>query len=484
VLSLTFPLLGVDDVTQNDFVATLADTLAQAIDRALTIERLAETNVELGALNDRLTFLADASAALSGSLDYGETLDAITSFMVPRLADWCSIQLLDDSGQLRTAALAHPDPARIEWARDLGQRFPTRMDASFGAAKVIRTGRSELYPEIPAELLERAASGPGHLAIIRELALSSALVVPLAVDGEILGALTLIFAESGRRYGPGDVAFVEDVARRAARAMQSATTFRAQTGRLADVQRVADAAQRAILAPPPQQLGPIRLAARYVAAAAEAQVGGDFYEVVARHSGARLLIGDVRGKGLAAVRTATVVMGEFRAARRKDNLAEVAARLDRRMRPYLGDEDFVTALLADLNDDGTVEMVSCGHPSPLHLTGSQITEVGLPAGLPLGLGAAPDPARMRLAPGERLLLYTDGAIEARDRERRFIDLASVLQPALGLDPPALLEAVVSGLHRQAGQTRFGDDLALLLAEYGEKREDRIPQPMDLPAGQR
>jgi serine phosphatase RsbU (regulator of sigma subunit) len=112
-------------------------------------------------------------------------------------------------------------------------------------------------------------------------------------------------------------------------------------------------------------------------------------------------------------------------------------------------------VLADLNDDGTVEMVSCGHPSPLHLTDRQISEVGLPAGLPLGLGAAPDPARMRLAPGERLLLYTDGAIEARDRERRFIDLASVLRPALGLDPPALLEAVVSGVAPPAPPTPRG-----------------------------
>ncbi len=465
VLGLTFPLLGVDDATQNDFVATLADTLAQALDRALVIERLAETNAALNAANDRLTFLADASAALSGSLDYQETVDAIVNYMVPRLADWCFIQLLNEDGQLHTVALSHVDPDRVAWAHEVGRRYPTRMDAAFGAANVVRTGRSELYAELPTELIESAVEDDEHREIIREFALSSALVVPLAADDEVLGALTLTFAESGRRYAPADVAFAEDVARRAALALRSAVTYRAQTGRLAEVQRVADAAQRAILAPPPARLGPLSLAARYVAAAAEAQVGGDFYEVVSGGTGARLLIGDVRGKGLAAVRTATLVLGEFRAARRDDSLPEVAARLDRRMRPYLEDEDFVTALIADIHDDGRVELVSCGHPPPLVLTSGQIVELTVPADLPLGLGAEPEVTHTQLESGDRLLLYTDGAIEARDARRRFIELASVLQPGLDQDPAGLLETVVSGLHRRVGQERLNDDLALLVAEY-------------------
>lgn len=466
LISLTFPLLGVDDSTQDDFVRTLADTLAQALDRALAIERLAEANHALGAANDRLTFLAEASGALSGSLDYRETLDAIAGLMVPRLADWCSIQLLDDEGQLQTVALAHPDPTRVAWARDLGQRYPTRMDQDFGAANVIRTGRSELYAELPVELIESSAQDAEHLAIIREMALSSALVVPLTVDDEVLGALTLIYAESGRHYVPQDVTFAEDVARRAALALRSAAAFRAQTGRLADVQRVADAAQRAILAPPPGRLGPVALAARYVAAAAEAQVGGDFYEVVAGPGGVRLIIGDVRGKGLAAVRTATIVLGEFRAVSPELDLVEVAARLDRRMRPYLDDEDFVTALLADVRHDGTISLVSCGHPPPLRLTEHQVSELVAPPGLPLGLGGdAPEVAHDRLGAGDRLLLYTDGAIEARDSRRRFIDLEPIVRTGLSLDLSGVLDAIVSGLHRRAGRTRFGDDLALLLVEY-------------------
>lgn len=466
LISLTFPLLGVDDSTQDDFVSTLADTLAQALDRALAIERLAEANHALGTANDRLTFLAEASGALSGSLDYRETLDAIASLMVPRLADWCSIQLLDDEGQLQTVALAHPDPGRIAWAREVGERYPTRMDQGFGAANVIRTGRSELYPEMPVELLESSAQDAEHLAIIREFALSSALVVPLTAEGEVLGALTLIYAESGRHYAADDVTFAEDVARRAALALRSAAAFRAQTGRLADVQRVADAAQRAILAPPPERLGPVALAARYVAAAAEAEVGGDFYEVVPGAGGVRLIIGDVRGKGLAAVRTATIVLGEFRAVSPDLDLAEVAARLDRRMRPYLDDEDFVTALLADVHDDGTVALASCGHPPPLRLTAHQVAEIAVPPGLPLGLGGAvPEVAHDRLGPGERLLLYTDGAIEARDSRRRFIELEPIVRAGLELDLPGVLDAIVSGLHRRAGRTRFGDDLALLLVEY-------------------
>src|SRR5436305_4202844 len=159
------------------------------------------------------------------------------------------------------------------------------------------------------------------------------------------------------------MALAEDAARRAALALENARVFREQSGRLASVTRVAEAAQLAILAPPPARIGPVALAARYVSAAAEALVGGDLYEVVARPGAVRLLIGDVRGKGLTAVRAATVVLGEFRAAAADiDDLADAAIQIDRRLRPYLADEDFVTALLAEIRDDGTFFVASCAHP--------------------------------------------------------------------------------------------------------------------------
>jgi serine phosphatase RsbU (regulator of sigma subunit) len=459
VLSLSFLVGGrLDPETQATFVRALADALAQAIERAQAMDaaRIA---------NERLAFLADASVALGASLDYEATARAVCDLLVPRLADWCVVQVLD-KGTLANVSIKHFDPDRLAWAERMQGMYPVDMNAPTGAPNVIRTGQSELYPEIPAELIEASAQSAEHLEVLRQLGLSSALVVPLAGRGGLFGAITLIHAESGRRYSEADLPYVEDVARRAALALETARDFREQSGRLADVTRVAEAAQQAILAPPPERIGAIALAARYASASAEALVGGDMYEVVTRDGAVRLLIGDVRGKGLAAVRTATVVLGEFRAAASDlDDLTAVARQLDRRVRSYLDDEDFVTALIAEVADDGTYAVATCGHPPALLASGGELTVIQSEPSLPLGLGAAPTAVTGRLGVGDRLLLMTDGIVDARDPDREFVDLLRLVAPlAAGgpLDPA--LDAVLTSLHDAVGSD-LGDDLALLVAEF-------------------
>jgi serine phosphatase RsbU (regulator of sigma subunit)/anti-sigma regulatory factor (Ser/Thr protein kinase) len=465
VLSLTFPIVGMDEESQTDIVTTLAGTVAQALERAISTERVAEANAKLAAANERLAFIADASIVLSGTLDYEATLAAIPNLMVPRFADWCSVQLMDD-GALRLVAITHADPERAELAQEILRRYPVRPNTDVGAGRVLRTGRPELLNPVTAEMVEAAAVEAGHGALLHALGAHSALVVPLSSQEELTGVLTLVYADPARSYIASDVPFAEDIARRVGAALRSAAAYREKTGELADVRRVADAAQRAILAPPPALIGPVALAARYVGAAAEAQVGGDLYEVVARPGSVRLLIGDVRGKGLSAVRMATIVLGEFRAvAADLADLPAVAAALDRRLRPHLGEEDFVTALLAEIHDDGTFSVASCGHPPALLLTDSQITEVGTQFSLPLGLGAQPIAETGRLYPGNRLLLYTDGAIETRDADRKFLDFVELLRPALGRDHVGVLDSVLTSLRQKAGGSRLNDDLALLIAEY-------------------
>ncbi len=465
VLSLTFPIVGMDEQSRTDIVTTLADTVAQALERAISTERVAEANAKLAAANERLAFIADASIVLSGTLDYQATLDAVPGLMVPRFADWCSVQVMDD-GALRLVAIAHADPERNLLAQDIVRRFPVRPNTDVGAGRVLRTGAPELLNPVTADMIAAAAVEPEHAALLHGLGAQSALVVPLASREELTGVLTLVYADPARKYTAADVPFAQDIARRVEAALRSAAAYREKTGELADVRRVADAAQRAILAPPPALIGPVALAARYVGAAAEAQVGGDLYEVVARPGSVRLLIGDVRGKGLTAVRMATIVLGEFRAvAADMADLPAVAAALDRRLRPYLGEEDFVTALLAEIYDDGTFSVASCGHPPALLLTEDQITEVGSEFALPLGLGATPTEETGTLAVGNRLLLYTDGAIETRDADRKFVDFIELLRPVLGRDHVGVLDAVLTSLRQKAGRSRLGDDLALLIAEY-------------------
>ncbi|MCF6378006.1 SpoIIE family protein phosphatase [Nocardioides KLBMP 9356] len=467
LLAITFPP---DVLTHHEdgFLHSLAGALASAVERAAELQRA-------DAATHRTTLLGELSMSLSRSLDTGTTVAECGRILVPRFADWCSLQLLRD-GQLETVAINHRDPETTAWAESLRGAFPTRMDGPTGAAQVVRTGESVLYPFIPADLIEAAADGPEHLELLQRLGLTSAMVVPLHGRDGVIGALTLIHAESGRRYGDEDVEFLEAVADRVAVALETAATFEHQSQRLAGVTAVAEAAQRAILAPPPARTGPVTLSARYHSAAFEAQVGGDLYEVVQGPSSVRLLVGDVRGKGLSAVRTATVVLGEFRAAAAgPGDVAHVAREIDRRIRPYLPDaEDFVTGVLVDIRYDGTFDVVSCGHPAPVVLRASgHVRAIELDHEPPLGLGVQPTPVTGRLEPGDRMLLFTDGLIEARSPLGGFIDPTPFLARMQRAEFESALDDLLDGLVRATGH-ELDDDLALLLACYD-------PEPVGLDA---
>ncbi len=181
-------------------------------------------------------FLATAGEALVSSLDYRETLATVARLAVPQLADWCAVDLLEPGArEHEQLAVAHVDPAKIALARELRETYPPDPNATAGAPQVIRTGQPELYPELPAELLEAGARDARHLELIRRLKLESAMVVPLTAHGRTLGAMTFIYADSGRRYSEADLAFASDFARRAAMAIENTLALRdAQAAREAE----------------------------------------------------------------------------------------------------------------------------------------------------------------------------------------------------------------------------------------------------------
>jgi PAS domain S-box-containing protein len=172
-------------------------------------------------------FVAEASELLASSLEYERTLSNVAALAVPQFADWCTIDMLEADGSLSRLAIAHVDPAKVEIGNELAEKYPPDPDAPYGVPNVIRTRRPELFSEISdALLVEATAETPELLGLLRELGLRSSMCVPLIARDRVLGAITFIAAETGRRYDERDLATAEDLARRAATAVDNALLFR------------------------------------------------------------------------------------------------------------------------------------------------------------------------------------------------------------------------------------------------------------------
>lgn len=175
----------------------------------------------------RLLFLAEAATILNSSLDYETTLASLARLVVPHFADWCAIATVADDGAIRQLAVAHVDPDKVQWARELEQRYPTDPNDAHGVPHVLHTGESVLVSEISDSLLEASARDPEYLEIIRRVGMTSVMIVPLTAREHVLGAITFVSAESGRRFEATDLALAEDFARRAALSVDNARLYRA-----------------------------------------------------------------------------------------------------------------------------------------------------------------------------------------------------------------------------------------------------------------
>jgi PAS domain S-box-containing protein len=171
-------------------------------------------------------FLAKVSKLLVSTLDYQETLANIARLAVPQLADWFVVDLVDEHGQIELIEVDHRDPGKVQWAKELRKKYPVDPHAPTGAPNVVRTGHAELYAEITDDMLIASARDEEELAITRQIGFTSVMIVPLVARGKTLGAVTLVAAESGRRYNTADVALVEEVGRRVGVALDNAILYR------------------------------------------------------------------------------------------------------------------------------------------------------------------------------------------------------------------------------------------------------------------
>jgi PAS domain S-box-containing protein len=190
---------------------------------------------------DEQHFLDEVSIVLASSLDYQSTLNSVARLAVPTVADWCAVHVAGGDGTLQQVAVAHVDPAKVEWAHELERRYPPQPDAPTGIYQVMRTGRTWFIPEVTEAMIHQTTSDPEILDIIHQIGFTSIIIAPLIASGQTLGTLQLVSAESKRHYDEGDVALAEELARRAATAIANARLYDdTQRARL----RAEEAAQR------------------------------------------------------------------------------------------------------------------------------------------------------------------------------------------------------------------------------------------------
>jgi serine phosphatase RsbU (regulator of sigma subunit) len=424
-----------------------------------TVRRRAER--KLARREREATFLAEASAALAESLDFDATLRTAARLAVPVLADWCVVDIVDDTRGVRRVAIAHAQPEKESLAWELTRRYPSGPAGPELTPKAIRTSSRELVADIRDSYLQRIAQDEEHLRLLRDLGLRSLMTVPLRARGRTFGAMAFVTAGGGRRLDRDHVALAENLATRAALAADNARLF-------GEREYIARVLQQSLLPPHLPDVPGVELAARYRPAGDAGDVGGDFYDVFPTSDGSwGLAIGDVAGKGPdAAAVTALARHTLHVAAAYEERPSRVLATLNDALledtpRPLL------TAAYARLAPERPtrLEIASGGHPLPLIVRAAGGVEEAGEAGTLLGFAAVPDMVDVEysLEPGDAVVFYTDGVIESRPIERSLgiEGVAELLEQCAGWTADAIAELVEQAVEERS-EGRQNDDVALLV----------------------
>ncbi len=398
--------------------------------------------------------MAETLRTLAESPDLPATLQAIADAAVPGLADWAAVDMVDESGEIRTLAIAHRDPEKVRQGWYLNQRWPADHESG-GMGNVIRTGEPLLVREITDEMLAARAQDPEHLGILREVGLNSAMIAPIRSGDRVLGALSFISSTS-RRFDDRDLALASDLGRQAGVIVDSAELQAAHS-------HIAQTLQAGLV---PRTLPTVEgwhVSSAYRAAGRGVEVGGDFYDLLRFDGGWAAIIGDVVGKGaeaaaltalarhtLAAIVTST---GDFTYAMQV---------LNRRLRERSDDyRSLCTVAAAVVSGDDQVSVVSAGHPLPLLRRGVSAWPVGRPSPM---LGFVDDlelvSTPVVLDPGDQLILYTDGVLDAIGAGGRFGE-SRLLETVRSLgDGVAAAHRILDAIDRFR-DAQQADDIAIL-----------------------
>ncbi len=446
-------------------------TVSGVVSIAFDITRRRESELQLSEQEAAQRFMAETGALLSTSLDFPEIFEHLARLSVPFLGDICVVDVLDGAAVRRVAAV-HADPARQHLVNRLREDFAPVAGGAHPAASVAKGGESEYSSDVSEEFLRAMTRSEEHYAIVRELQFTSYMCVPLAARGRILGAMTLVSAGSGRHFTKDDLVLAEEFARRAALVLDNARLY-------SERDYVARALQASLLPPSLPAIPGIDLAARYVAAGEGNEVGGDFYDVFqSGRSSWCFAIGDVAGKGPEAASVAGLARHTIRAAALRARRPRLLLR--QLHEALLQDESsadrFCTVCCGLLRlSEARVELsLSCGgHPLPIVARATGEVETVDCRGTLLGLRG---PVRLqdqtiRLEPGDVVVLFTDGAIEAH---RTVTDLfgeerlGAIIGANASLPADDIADRILSAVVA-FGPSEPGDDIAIVVAKVRPER---------------
>ncbi|HYO60645.1 MAG TPA: SpoIIE family protein phosphatase [Actinomycetota bacterium] len=430
----------------------------------LAREREARAAAELA--QDRLAFLALASAQMSSSLDYRETLQSLVDLAVPRMGDWCFVDVLQEDDTHVRVALSYADPEQAAIAQELAQPSPT--GERVGVQAVLKGGRSILVDHYTDDVFVELGVTEERRDLLLRMAPSSHMIVPLKARGRVLGALVLVSTRSDRIYTDDDLHLAEELARRAAIAIDNARLFQERT-------HVARTLQKSLLPPNLPDIPGIDLAARYEPAGEANEVGGDFFDVFrwGRRRWA-IVIGDVSGKGADAAAVTGLARHTLRAAAlAQRSPSAILGVLNEALLADGPKEKFSTVVFAtlEMTDDGVcLTAASGGHPPPLVIRkDGQMEELAVPGTL-IGVFKDVDLTDQftYLEPGDMVVFYTDGVtdIPGLEDENQSLLVETFARAVSSADPRAVADEIV----RAAVEVQNGvpnDDIALIVLRVAD-----------------
>jgi serine phosphatase RsbU (regulator of sigma subunit) len=410
--------------------------------------------------------LNHANAILIGSLELDLTLQSIAELLVPDLADWCVVDLLED-GVLHPVARAHSDPEKLAWAAVIQDEFPPDMEAPLGPPNVVRTGEPELYADITDDLLLSVAEGDERLLeVLREVGYRSVIVVPLIGRRGVIGTMTLVMSESRRTYDEKSLGFAVRIGAQLAVAIETAQLHTSLTRAWQAQKEAVDTLQRGLAPDPLPHIPGMTFAAHYEIGGTEG-VGGDWYDVISRGTGrVNFVMGDVVGRGVPAVAAMSRYRNSLRALLLEGHSPGRALTILNGLNHDESglSEGFATVACLEYHlADRSLTWAAAGHLPALVRDRDGVRPLWEIPGPPLDVqpGYVYTEGKGTLNPGAMLVLYTDGFIERRAEpiDQSLDRLMSQLRK-LSSEPEFVLKHLLEVLPGYPSD----DDVAVLIAQ--------------------